>query len=132
MSNCVNLQFCFLLIEGHTIQTENGSPQTLWAPKKMSPKMKRKRKVCVAVWKTPWEHNELSCILYKRTSYTAKKKWLSVQYKSIKLCWYKGFRPDPHLKMLSPKFFWMRHCDAGEPVNDFLGIFPLIVFKLGH
>ena len=127
----MNLQFCFLLIEGHIIQTENGSPQTLWAPKKMSPKMKRKRKVLLSC---KFLEYTMSFLVFcsKEHLIQLKKKWLSVQYKSIKLCWYKGFGPDPHLKMLSPKFFWMGHCDAGEPVNDFLGIFPLIVFKLGH
>ena len=49
------------------IQTENGSVQTLWAPKNMPLKMKKRtRKI------------ELPCVLFKRTSYTAKKKWLKV------------------------------------------------------
>ena len=55
-----------------------------------------------------------------------------MQYQSIELCWYQGIKPDPHLKTLSSNFFWMGHCDVAETMNDFLGIFPLTVFKLGQ
>ena len=58
------------------IQTENGSVRMLWAPKKMPPKMKmRKRKLLLSV-KISQVNNELPCVLFKKTSYTAKNKWL--------------------------------------------------------
>ena len=54
------------------IQTENGSIQMLWAPKKMPPKMKmRKRKLLLSV-KISQVNNELPCVLFKKTCYTAK------------------------------------------------------------
>ena len=58
------------------IQTENGSVHMLWAPKKMPPKKKmRKRKLLLSV-KISQVNNEFPCVLFKKTSYTAKNKWL--------------------------------------------------------
>ena len=48
------------------IQTENGSIQMLWAPKKMPPKMKmRKRKLLLSV-KISQVNNQLPCVLFKK------------------------------------------------------------------
>ena len=99
------------LIQGQ-IQTENGSVQTLWAPEKMSPKMKkRKRKLFLS---DNFLKKTMSVLVFcskehltqlKRSGYKCAK-----QYKSIKLCWYWGSRPEPQLKTLSQNFFWMWHC----------------------
>ena len=62
------------------------------------------------------ENNELPCVQFKRTSYTANKKWQKVQnnINQYNFAGTEESRPDPQLKTLSPNFFWMRRCHRNQ------------------
>ena len=62
------------------------------------------------------ENNELPCVQFKRTSYTANKKWQKVQnnINQYNFAGTEESRPDPQLKTLSPNFFWIRRCHRNQ------------------
>ena len=45
---------------------------------KNAPKNEKEKTKIVPVWYISQVNNKLSCLQFKRTSYTAKKKWLKV------------------------------------------------------
>lgn len=91
------------------IHTGNDNVQMHGRPKKHPKKWRAKEIVVVS--KIP----ELSCVLFKRTSDIAKKKWLEVckTRKSRKFCWYWGkLTRFPHSKATQwVRFHWFKkHC----------------------
>ena len=100
------------------IQTENSSVQTLQTLKKMLPKNEEEKKK-VVLWYISQGSNELSSVLFKTTSYTAKKKWLKVcRVIQISKTGKDERWADPQLKT-SQNFFRMRHWIENS-LNNFL------------
>ena len=60
------------------IETGNGSAQTLYLPKKLLPKMKKKMTAASYISQVK---TEITFVLFERISYTAKKKRV---FKSVK------------------------------------------------